>query len=101
MNGGYINVNCEGLDLSSSSAQSIDGIWNAAKRALHSEKPIIVGGCVYGTGKHVTPVTCFGWQIADDEIVIVGATLHVHIKDDDTATVLDVVPSNTAKKGGK
>ncbi len=99
MNGGYINVDCTGLDLSKSTAQEIDGIWNAAKRALHSEKPIIAGGCIYGTGKHVTPVTCFGWQIADDEIVIVGATLHVHIKDDDTATVLDVA-QNTAKKGG-
>jgi hypothetical protein len=35
-------------------------------------------------------VTCFGWYIGAGEIVIVGATLHVHIKNDDTAIVLDV-----------
>lgn len=98
MNGGYFLADCTGLDLSSSSAQSITGIWEKAKNALASEKPIIAHNCVYGTGVPVSPVTCFGWQLATDEIVIVGATLHIHIKDNDTATVLDVVPTNQAKK---
>lgn len=94
MNGGYFLADCTGLNLASSSSQSITGIWEKAKAALESNKPIIAHNCVYGTGVAVSPVTCFGWYIASDEIVIVGATLHIHIKDDDTATVLDVVPSN-------
>lgn len=89
MNGGYINVSIDGLDLSLSTAQEISGIWDKAVQAMGTGKPIIVAGCSYGEAA-VSPVTCFGWYIADDEIVIVGATLHVHIKDDDTATVLDV-----------
>lgn len=98
MNGGYFLADCTGLDLSSSSAQSITGIWEKAKTALASGKPIIAHGCVYGTGFPVSPITCFGWQLATDEIVIVGATLHIHIKDNDTATVLDVVPTNSRSK---
>lgn len=98
MNGGYILADCTGLDLSSSDSQEITGIWEKAKTALASGKPIIAHNCVYGSGVPVSPVTCFGWNIAADEIVIVGATLHIHIKDDDTATVLDVVTTNQAKK---
>ena len=88
-NGGYIMVDCTGLDLSISTSQEIDGIWDKAEKALNQKKPIIAHGCKYSTAD-VTPVTCFGWRIAADEIVIVGATLHVHVKDNDTATVLDV-----------
>lgn len=90
MVGGYIMVDCSGLDLTETDAQSITGIWDKAVSAISADKPIIAHGCVYGSGVPVSPVTCFGWYIAADEIVIVGATLHIHIKDDDTATVLDV-----------
>lgn len=90
MKGGYILVDCTGIDLTAESAQTVTGIWKKAVTAIASGKPIIAQGCVYGTGKPVSPVTCFGWYISSTEIVVVGATLHIHIKNDDTATVLDV-----------
>ena len=89
MNGGYIMADCTGLNLALDTAQEIPGIWDKAVKALKQNKPIIAHGCVYGTAK-VSPVTAFGWYLGDGELVIVGATLHVHIKNDDTATVLDV-----------
>ena len=92
MTGGYIIADCGGLDLTKGSTpQTIDGIWDKAVAALASNKPIIAKNCVYGTGVPVSPVPAFGWYIDDDEIVIVGATLHIHIHDDDSLTVLDVV----------
>lgn len=94
MNGGYFLLDCSGLDLTKDTAQSITGCWQNVVDAIAANKPIIAHNCVYGAGVPVSPVTCFGWYIASDEIVIVGATLHIHVKDDDTATVLDVVPSN-------
>ena len=94
MNGGYFLLDCTGLDLTKDTAQSISGCWQNAVNALKSNKPIIAHNCVYGTGVKVSPVECFGWYIAADEIVIVGATLHIHVKNNDTCTVLDVVPSN-------
>lgn len=91
--GGYVLLDCGGLDLSSSSAQSIPGYWARTVAAIAANKPIVAGNCVYGSGNNVTPVTCFGWYLSTTEIVIAGATLHVHVKSDNTATVLDVVGS--------
>ena len=91
MNGGYIVADCTGLDLSDSTSQSITGLWDKAVAAIKANKPIVAYNCEYGSGVPVSPVTCFGWYINTDEIVIVGATLHIHIKDDDSVIVLDVV----------
>lgn len=91
MVGGYNLVDCKGLDLTGGDTpQSITGIWNEAVTALKLNKPIVAYNCVYGTGVTVSPVTCFGWYISSTEIVVVGATLHIHIKNDDSVTVLDV-----------
>lgn len=91
MTGGYILADCTGIDLTGGDTpQTVDGIWDKAVAALESNKPIIAKGCVYGTGVPVSPVPVFGWYIDTDEIVMVGATLHIHIKDDDTLTILDV-----------
>ena len=91
-NGGYIMVDCTGLNLALDTAQNISGIWDEAVKAMKQNKPIIAHGATYGTAP-VSPVTAFGWYISSTEIVIVGATLHVHIKNDNTATVLDVAAS--------
>lgn len=98
MNGGYYLLDCKGLDLTSASAQTISGSWNDCVTALKVGKPIVAHNCIYGTGVPVSPVTCFGWYIAADEIVIVGATLHIHVKNNDKCTVVDVVPTVGAKK---
>ena len=92
MKGGYILVDVTGLNLSSSSEQEISGIWDKAVTALKVGKPIVVHGCTYGAAP-VSPVTGCGWYIGNDEIVIVGGTLHVHIKDNDTAVVQNVAAS--------
>lgn len=89
MKGGCIIIDCTGLDLSLSTAQNVSGSWGKAQKALAAEKPIIAIGATYGEA-HVTPVTCFAWQISESEIVLVGATLHCHVKNDNTVTVLDV-----------
>lgn len=91
MNGGYVMVDCKGLDLTGGDTpQTITGIWDDAKTALATDKPIVAHNCVYGVGVKVSPVTCFGWYISTTEIVIVDATIHIHIKNDDTVTTLDV-----------
>lgn len=89
MNGGYIMVNCKGLELTETDPQSIEGIWEAAQEAIKANKPIIAYNSLYATAP-VSPVTCFGWALSATEIVIVGATLHIHVKSDNTATVIDV-----------
>lgn len=90
MNGGYTILDAGEIDLTETDPQSIDGSWDRTQAVLSTGKPIIAHNCFYGDAP-VSPVPVFGWAIADDEVVLVGATLHIHVKDDDTCTVLDVV----------
>lgn len=90
MNGGYVMIDATGLDLSESDPQEIAGSWDQTQKALALEKPMVFCGATYGDAP-VSPVPGFGWQIAAGEIVLVGATLHIHVKSDDTCTVVDVV----------
>lgn len=90
INPGYVMLDAGGLDLSSSASQSISGSWARVMESVASMKPIIAYNMIYGTGKELTPVPCFGWPIGSDEFVLVSATLRIHVKDDDTCTVLDV-----------
>ena len=90
-NGGYFMLDCKGLDLTGGSTpQTIAGCWYDVKQALAINKPIIAYNCIYGTGVKVSPIPVFGWYISTTEIVLVGATLHVHVKSDNTCTILDV-----------
>ena len=86
---GYVILDGGGINLASSSSQSISGSWARAVAAVEANKPIVAYNCTYGTAP-VSPVPAFGWYIDTDEIVIVGATLHIHVKDDNTCVVLDV-----------
>lgn len=90
MVGGYYMLDCEALDLTSAVKVTKTGYWNKAVKALAENKPLIAYNCFYGSGKPVSPVPCFGWYLASDTIVIVGATLHIIIDDDDGVVVQDV-----------
>ena len=90
MKGGYHLVDCEGLDLTSAVKVTKTGFWNKAKLALAQDKPIVAYNCIYGSGKPVSAVTCFGWYLDASTIVIVGATLHIIIDSSDGVIVQDV-----------
>lgn len=93
MKGGYHLLDATGVDLSKSTAQTVAGSWKKAQDAIASGKPLVMCNAIYGTGVPVSPVPGFGWYISSTEIVLVGATLHVHVKNTDKVTVVDVVPS--------
>lgn len=90
MNGGYYLIDAKNIELTETDPQAVSGIFAEAQKALATDKPIVAYGLTY-SGAAVSPVNCFGWYLATDEIVMVSATLHLHVKDDDTVTVLDVV----------
>ena len=98
MNGGYFLFDGGGLDLTTGSTPvTITGAYKRAKDAFKSGKPIVAGNLKYGNAP-VTPVNCFGWELSATEIVLVSATIHVHIKNDDSVTTIDVAPSTSKFK---
>jgi len=92
MKGGYYLLDGTGVNLASAEAQSIAGSWAKAKKAVDSGKPLVMCGTKFSTVP-VSPVPGFGWYLSSTEIVLVGATLHIHVKSDNTVTVVDVVGS--------
>lgn len=93
LKGGYVMIDAKGLDLTTGSTPvTIAGIWDVTVAALKANKPIVAYNLKYSTAA-VSPVACFGWYLGSTEIVLVSATIHVHVHKDNTVTTLDVVGS--------
>lgn len=94
LKGGYVMIDAKGLDLTTGSTPVIiAGIWADVVAAMKANKPIIAYNTTYGSGVKVSPIQCFGWYLSTSEIVLVSATIHVHVHSDNTVTTLDVVGS--------
>ena len=58
-NGGYIMVDCSGVNMLADSTQTIAGLYDKVKAAYESGKPILAINCEYGSGVHLTPIPVF------------------------------------------
>ena len=90
INSGYILLDGGGIDLSSADSQLITGSWDRITTAMETGKPIWAFNTKYGTGKPLSPVPVFAWYLSSTSIVIVGATLHIIVTNDDYCVVQDV-----------
>ena len=95
MNGGYILVNCKGLNLLAQSSQTINGLYKECVAAMNSGKPVIAANCVYGAGVPMSPVPVM-CIIEGDYVVFTSSILQVWVKNDDTVTIESLI-TNTAK----
>ena len=93
MKGGYYLLDAKKVELTETDPQPVAGIFAEVKKALATGKPIVAENLLYGAAP-VSPVNCFGWYLSTTEIVLVSATLHLHVKSDNTVTVLDVVSTS-------
>jgi len=91
MNGGYIMIDCTGLDLiKGSTPQTVNGLYNAVKRAMPINKPMYAINCIWGSGKLVTPIQCMAIDF-DDYIICTASTLQIVVAPDDTVTINNLV----------
>lgn len=84
MNGGYFQAYAE-IDLSKTSKQTISGLYETAKKAVASGKPIILY-CANYDGKKSTPIQVFGW-LDGTTYIFSSSVLQVFIANDDGVTV--------------
>ena len=90
MKGGYILVDCGGLELNDSTTQSIDGMYDRASAALKSGKPCYACNCEMN-GTPATPISVAAWQEDAHTIIATGHVLRIVIEDDDDVTVINLV----------
>ena len=90
MLGGYILVDCTGLNLNSSASQTITGLYARAKKALATKKPAFATNCNM-SGMACSPVSVVAWDQGDDGIIVTGHTLRITIASNDAVTVTNLV----------
>ena len=90
LKGGYILMDCGGLELNESTTQSITGFYKRAKKALDSGKPVYACNCQMNDGP-TTPVSVVAWQEDEHTIIATGHVLRIVIEDDDDVTVINLV----------
>lgn len=90
MIGGYILVDCTGLDLiKGSTPQTITGIHAATKTAMVTGKPIVACNANW-SGRPVTPISVMAIDFGS-EIICTSATLQIVITPSDVVTIVNLV----------
>lgn len=86
---GYVMVDCTGLNLNTSSEQTISGIYAKAKAALDSGKPCIAANCNM-SGAPCSPCSVIAWM-EGTTIIATGHVLRLSITSADKVTVTNLV----------
>ena len=89
--GGYIMVDCTGLDLiKGSTPQTIEGLYQKVQDAMATGKEIVAINCKWGE-LDVTPISVFAIQIETDAVYCTSSTLQIVVSDDDTVVINNMV----------
>ena len=101
MNGGYINVDFNGLNLLAESAQTITGLYEEVQTAMKTGKPIYACNMLWGDVP-ITPVQVFAVQTAANTVTCTASTLQVVVTSADSVTIVNMVTANrSAAKASK
>lgn len=79
MNGGYVMVDCKGLDLSTAEEQTISGLYADMISAIDSGKPMYAYNCVWGTNSDspMTPIPFFAQKWNSTMVVGTSSVLNI------------------------
>ena len=79
MTGGYIMIDCKGLDLTSAEEQTISGLYKAMTDAIKSGKPLYAYNCVWGSNSDspMTPIPFFAQQWNSTMVVGTASVLNI------------------------
>ena len=91
MKGGYINIDCSGLDLTKGSTeQTITGLYKTVKSAFKANKPIFAYNANWGTNSIVTPIQVFIVDFST-KFVCTTSTLQINVTNQDKVTITNLI----------
>ena len=93
MNGGYVMIDCKGLDLTSNEEQTISGLYNDMVNAIKTGKPLVAYNCVWGSNSDspMTPIPFFAQNWTDSLVVGTASILNISCTSADKVTVTSLV----------
>lgn len=84
MNGGYVMIDCTGLDLSNPG--KVNGLYARTKKAIETNKPIQLYWLRNNT-QGFTPVPAFGGVESASSVFLSFFPVTIHIDNEDTVTI--------------
>ena len=90
MNGGYVMIDCTGIELTTETAQEVPGIYAAVKKAVACNKPIYAVNCKWESDI-MTPVAVMITPRSSGDYIATASTLQLDITADDTVTVINML----------
>lgn len=99
MNGGYFMIDCDGLDLTKQTAQTITGLYNRMKSAIVANKPVFAYNINFGENNPMTPICIIVNMESAESPLIVGtaATLQLYVTSADSVTIVNLAPQTRTK----
>ena len=95
MKGGYVLVDCKGLDLTSESTQTITGLYAKIKAGMATGKLIIAENMIWGDDGTISPVHVFAIDMGSTYgIYCTASTLQIRVSPADVVTIVNMAPSN-------
>ena len=88
--GGYIMIDCGGLNLLASEPQTISGLYAKVKKAHEINKPIYALNCVYGSGVKLSPISVFAIN-ESGTIICTSSILQVRVASNDSVTITNLI----------
>lgn len=91
MKGGYINIDCSGLDLTKGSTeQTLSGLYNTVKSAFQANKPIFAYNANWGENGIVSPIQVFVIDFGT-QFICTSSTLQIIVTNQDKVTINNLV----------
>ena len=95
MNGGYINIDVSGLDITKAEKQTINGIYKKILDAKKADKPIFLYNAVTSDYGKASPMEIYCSFAPDRETIYCEtATLHIVINKINEIIVRDLISPN-------
>ena len=91
MNFGVVNIDCGGLELTSTEVQTIEGIYAECKEALETGKAVVAYNCKWD-GRPISPIMTFGIDFGTF-FIFTSSVLQIHVNNDDTISITDMAPA--------
>ena len=90
MNGGYIIVDCTGLELTAQSKLTISGIYKQVDAAYKTGKPVLAVNCTF-EDDIMSPVYVMVNPRSNGNYIATASTLQITIDEDDGVTIVSFV----------
>lgn len=93
MNGGYVMVDCSGIELTTETKQTITGIRSQVENAYQTNKPVFAYNLEWD-GVLATPIQTMITLLSDGTYVCTASTLQLWVDEDDGVTIINMAPAN-------